>query len=231
MNSGADTVGREPFLLAPSLLSADFSRLEEQVRAAEAGGADLLHLDVMDGVFVPNLTFGPILVQAVRQLTRLPLDVHLMITQPERYISQFATAGADFITVHVEATVHVDHALQLIKSEGKKAGAALNPGTPICHLENLLSQLDLALVMTVNPGFGGQQMIGHCLSKIRELRRQVDQSGLDCLVEVDGGVNPETISLVREAGAHIIVAGSAVFGDSDVTRSIQDLRRRAFNAE
>jgi ribulose-phosphate 3-epimerase len=213
--------------IAPSILSADFSRLGEEVRAVEAGGADYIHVDVMDGHFVPNITIGPLVVEAVRKITHLPLDVHLMISNPEMYIPEFAKAGADIIVIHAEATVHLHRALQLIKSFGKKAGVALNPGTSLSTLEYVLSDLDLVLLMTVNPGFGGQSFIEACIPKIQSLRGMLDRMGLETELEVDGGVKTDNIDRISHAGADVFVAGSAVFGSRDYAGTISELKRRA----
>ncbi len=216
--------------IAPSILSADFSRLGEEIRAIDAGGADYVHVDVMDGHFVPNITIGPLVVEAVRKITDLPLDVHLMIENPDRYIPDFAKAGADIITVHVEAVPHLHRTVQLIHSLGRKAGVTLNPATPVSSLEIILDELDLVLLMSVNPGFGGQQFISSCLGKIEALRREIDRRGLRTELEVDGGVKPENIGAIAAAGADVFVAGSAVFGTSDYRATINDLRRRAERA-
>ena len=213
--------------IAPSILSADFSRLGEEIRAVEAGGADYIHVDVMDGHFVPNITIGPLVVEAVRKITHLPLDVHLMISNPEMYIPEFAKAGADIIVIHAEATVHLHRALQLIKSFGKKAGVALNPGTSLSTLEYVLSDLDLVLLMTVNPGFGGQSFIEACIPKIQSLRGMLDRLGLETELEVDGGVKTDNIDRISHAGADVFVAGSAVFGSRDYAGTISELKRRA----
>ncbi|MFO0586630.1 MAG: ribulose-phosphate 3-epimerase [Polyangiaceae bacterium] len=199
--------------IAPSILSADFGRLADEVRAAEAAGADWIHVDVMDGRFVPNITIGPVVVQAVRAATKLPVDVHLMIVEPERYVADFAKAGADVISVHVEASPHLHRTVQQIKSLGKKAGVVLNPHTPEGAIDYVLGDIDLVLVMSVNPGFGGQSFIPSALPKIRALRAAIDRSGRDIDLEVDGGVAPGgTNKAVIEAGARVLVAGSAVFG-------------------
>jgi ribulose-phosphate 3-epimerase len=213
--------------IAPSILSADFSRLGEEIRAIDAAGADYVHVDVMDGHFVPNITIGPLVVEAVRKTTRLPLDVHLMIEEPDLYIPDFARAGADLITVHVETVPHLHRTVQLIKSLGKKAGVSLNPATPAGALDMILSDLDLVLVMTVNPGFGGQSFIESCLPKIAALRSEIDRRGLDVELEVDGGVKPDNIDRIAAAGAEIFVAGSAVFGSPDYRATIAELRSRA----
>jgi len=213
--------------IAPSILSADFSRLGEEIRAVEAGGADYIHVDVMDGHFVPNITIGPLVVEAVRKITSLPLDVHLMISNPEMYIPEFAKAGADIIVIHAEATVHLHRALQLIKSFGKKAGVALNPATSLSALEYVLGDLDLVLLMTVNPGFGGQSFIDTCIPKIQSLRGMLDRLGLETELEVDGGVKTDNIDRISHAGADVFVAGSAVFGSRDYPGTITELKRRA----
>jgi ribulose-phosphate 3-epimerase len=213
--------------IAPSILSADFARLGEEVRAVEAAGADYLHVDVMDGHFVPNITIGPPVVAAVRAVTRLPLDVHLMIENPDRYIADFAKAGADLITVHYEASPHLHRTVQLIRSLGKKAGVSINPATPIGVLEVILADLDLVLVMTVNPGFGGQHFIPSCLDKIAGLRRQIDALGLPIELQVDGGVKLDNIGRIAAAGADVFVAGSAVFGAADYAATIATLRDNA----
>ena len=211
--------------IAPSILSADFARLGEQVAEAEAAGADYIHIDVMDGHFVPNITVGPLVVEAVRRATRLPLDVHLMIEAPERYIARFAKAGADILTVHVEACPHLHRVVQQIKGLGVKAGVSLNPATPLASLEEILGDVDLVLVMTVNPGFGGQEFIAGMLSKIRRLRRMLDERGLKCELEVDGGINAETAPEVVAAGANVLVAGQAIFGaEEGVAEAMRRIR-------
>lgn len=211
-------------LIAPSLLSADFSRLKEEVRAVEEAGADLLHLDVMDGLFVPNLTFGPLVISAIRPHTKLPLDVHLMIIQPERYIKEFAEAGADLICVHAEASLHLHRTITQIKEQGKLVGVSLNPHTPPEFLDYVLELLDFVLIMTVNPGFGGQKFIPQCLPKIEKLKNTIVKRGLKTLIEVDGGINEETAPLVLSAGADILVAGSAIFGKKDYKKAISALK-------
>jgi ribulose-phosphate 3-epimerase len=213
--------------IAPSILSADFARLGEEVQAVARGGADYIHVDVMDGHFVPNLTIGPLVVAAVRKVTDLPLDVHLMIENPDRYIADFANAGADIITVHQEAVPHLHRTVQLIKNLGKKAGVSINPATPAATLDVILDELDLVLVMTVNPGFGGQGFIASGLAKIAALRQEIDRRGLTVELEVDGGVKTDNIGRIAAAGANVFVAGSAVFGATDYAAAIAELRRRA----
>ena len=211
--------------VAPSLLSADFSRLGEEIRAVEAAGADVIHVDVMDGHFVPNITIGPLIVEAARRSTKLPLDVHLMITNPELYIADFAKAGADYITVHVETAFHLDRLIQSIKEhKGVKAAVALNPATPLTSLDYVLSSVDMVLIMSVNPGFGGQAFIPSALEKIARLRKRIDDLGLKTEIEVDGGVKPSNAAEVIKAGADILVAGSAVFGAKDYATAIRGIR-------
>jgi ribulose-phosphate 3-epimerase len=217
--------------IAPSILSADFARLGEEVQAVARAGADYIHIDVMDGHFVPNLTIGPLVVAAVRRITDLPLDVHLMIEHPDRYIPDFAKAGADVITVHQEAVPHLHRTVQLIKSLGKKAGVSINPATPVQSLDVILDDLDLVLVMTVNPGFGGQGFIAGGLAKIAALRQSIDQRGLTVELEVDGGVKADNIGRIAAAGADVFVAGSAVFDSADYAATIGELRRHAANAQ
>jgi ribulose-phosphate 3-epimerase len=213
--------------IAPSILSADFSRLGEEIKAVEAAGADYIHIDVMDGHFVPNITIGPLVVDAVRKITRLPLDVHLMIENPDRYIPDFAAAGADIIVVHAEVSVHLHRSIQLIKSLGKRAGVSLNPATPLNYLEYVLADLDLVLLMTVNPGFGGQSFIEEAIPKIKALRAMLDKRGLEAELEVDGGVKTDNIARISHAGADVFVAGSAVFGSSDYAATIKALKTKA----
>jgi ribulose-phosphate 3-epimerase len=203
-----------PLLLAPSILSADFAALGEEVRAVDEAGADWIHVDVMDGRFVPNLTIGPVVVQALRKTTKRPLDVHLMIVEPEKYVADFAKAGADRILVHVEASPHLARTLQQIRALGCKAGAVLNPHTPEDALRYVLGELDQILLMTVNPGFGGQAFLPSVLPKIEAVRKMIDAAGADIVLEVDGGVAPPTVKSVVDAGAQALVAGSAVFGAS-----------------
>jgi ribulose-phosphate 3-epimerase len=213
--------------IAPSILSADFSRLGDEVRAVAAAGADYIHVDVMDGRFVPNITIGPLVVEAVRRVTDLPLDVHLMINDPDRYVADFAAAGADIIVVHAEAVTHLHRTVQLIRSLGKRAGVSLNPATSLHCLDYVLDDLDLVLLMTVNPGFGGQSFIDACLPKIQALRAMLDKRGLETELEVDGGVKPDNIARIAHAGADVFVAGSAVFGTADYAATIAELKRRA----
>ena len=213
--------------IAPSILSADFSRLGDEIRAIERGGADYVHIDVMDGHFVPNITIGPLVVDAVRRVTDLPLDVHLMIENPDRYIPDFVKAGADIVTVHQEAVPHLHRTVQLIHSLGKRAGVSINPATPVSTLDVILEELDLVLIMSVNPGFGGQGFIPACLPKIEELRSQIDRRGLAVELEVDGGVKTDNIGLIAGAGADVFVAGSAVFGEADYAATIARLKENA----
>ncbi len=211
--------------VAPSILSADFSRLGDEIRAVEAAGADIIHVDVMDGHFVPNITIGPMIVEAVRKVTKLPLDVHLMITNPELYIADFARAGADYITVHVETAFHLHRLVQSIREhKSVKAAVSLNPATPLASLDYILEDIDMVLIMSVNPGFGGQAFIPSALGKIRELRARIDKLGLKTEIEVDGGVKPDNAAGIIKAGATILVAGSAVFGASDYTAAIRGIR-------
>lgn len=211
--------------IVPSVLSADFTRLGEQVREAEVAGAQRIQVDVMDGHFVPNITMGPMIVNAVRRCTSLPVEAHLMISHPEQYIEEFAKAGADFIIVHQEASPHLHRLIQQIKAAGKGAGVALNPSTPVIMLEDILSILDMALIMTVNPGFGGQKFIPEMLPKIMRLRELIDQQELHCDIEVDGGVHETIVPLVVQAGASLLVAGSAIYNEQEsVTGAIARLR-------
>lgn len=212
--------------IAPSILAADFTRLGEQIRDAEAAGADLIHIDVMDGRFVPNITLGPVVVKAARAATKLPLDVHLMIVEPERYVEAFAAAGADVISVHVEASTHLQRTLAEIRRLGKKAGVVLNPHTHESAIEYVLDDLDLILVMSVNPGFGGQSFLPAVLPKISALRAMIDRRKLSIDLEVDGGVAPDTAARVAGAGADVLVAGSAVFGQTDRAAAIARIREQ-----
>jgi ribulose-phosphate 3-epimerase len=212
------------YKIAPSILSADFAKLGEEIKNVEQAGADYIHIDVMDGHFVPNITIGPLIVEAVRPVTSLPLDVHLMIEQPDHYIESFANAGADIISVHVEACKHLHRTIQYIKSQGVKAGVVLNPATPAEMIQPILEDVDLVLVMTVNPGFGGQQFIHSTLSKIKKISSWIKDRELDVELEVDGGVNSETAKLCVEAGATVLVAGSAIFNAEDRLKAIQALK-------
>jgi ribulose-phosphate 3-epimerase len=207
-------------MIAPSILSADGSRLGEEIAAVEAAGADWIHIDVMDGRFVPNLTIGPGFVAAIRKTTKLPFDVHLMIENPERYIDAFAESGADWITVHVETSVHLHRTVAMIRERGLKAGVSLNPATPLVQIEPILPDIDLLLVMTVNPGFGGQKFIGGSLSRIRQAKEMIRTLSPETLLEVDGGVTLKNIRSIADAGADILVAGSAIFGSGDYLATI-----------
>jgi len=212
--------------IAPSILSADFSRLGEEVKAVEAAGADWIHADIMDGHFVPNITFGPMIVEAVRRITSLPIDVHLMIENPEDYVKAFAEAGAEYISVQVESCVHLNRSVQMIREYGAKPGVVLNPSTPLQSVDWILEYVDYVLVMSVNPGFGGQAFIANSLDKIRELRRMIRAKNLSILVEIDGGVNEKTISAIADAGVDIFVAGSAIFGSRNYKDTIDDFRKK-----
>jgi len=211
--------------VSPSILSADFARLGEEIRAVEAAGADLIHVDVMDGHFVPNITIGPLVVAACRKVTTLPLDVHLMIDNPELYIADFAKAGSDYITVHVEAATHLHRLIQSIREhKGVRAGVSLNPATPLEALDLILGDIDMVLIMSVNPGFGGQSFIPSALGKIKRLRKMIDDRNLKVEINVDGGVKPENAKEITTAGADILVAGSAVFGAKDYAAAIKGIR-------
>lgn len=214
-------------MIAPSILSADFSRLGDEIRAVEAAGADVIHVDVMDGHFVPNITIGPLVVRAVRKVTNLPVDVHLMITDPDRYIHAFIDAGADWVTVHVEACTHLHRTLAAIRERGKKAGAVLNPATSLTTLEYVLGDLDLVMLMSVNPGFGGQSFIETAVDKARVLRQMLDRINPQAGIEVDGGISPATIGRMAEAGANIFVAGSAIYGQADYQAVIAQMKALA----
>ena len=211
-------------LIAPSILSADFLRLGEEVKAVETVGADWIHVDVMDGHFVPNITIGPAVVEAIKRTTDLPLDVHLMIENPEKYIEDFAKAGSNSLTVQVEACVHLHKTIQAIKAVGVKPSVALNPATPVSAVELILEDVDMVLVMSVNPGFGGQAFIPKALQKIRDLKSMIGSKHSNVLIEVDGGINEETIRSVAKAGADVFVAGSAIFGSSDYGKTINAFR-------
>ena len=210
--------------IAPSILSADFSKLGEEILAVEKGGADYIHIDVMDGHFVPNITIGPLIVEAIRPITKLPLDVHLMIENPDEYIGAFVKAGADYITVHVEACRHLHRTIQNIKSFGIKAGVVLNPATPVESIQHIIGEIDMVLLMSVNPGFGGQKFIPEVLPKIRKVKEMAEQKGLDMEIEIDGGVNSETAKLCMEAGANVLVAGSAIYNQENYAKAISLIR-------
>lgn len=212
--------------IAPSLLSADFANLTEEIKKIERGGADYLHLDVMDGIFVPNITFGPPVIKRLKKVTEIPFDVHLMIDRPERFIKDFYDAGADILTVHQEATIHLHRTIQEIKSYGIKAGVSLNPATPLSVLDYIIEDLDLILIMTVNPGFGGQSFIPAMIDKIKELRRIIDERNLDIILEIDGGVKLENAKELADLGVDLLVAGSDIFGAADIekrTRAYKDI--------
>ncbi|HAS16805.1 MAG TPA: ribulose-phosphate 3-epimerase [Nitrospiraceae bacterium] len=211
--------------ISPSILSADFSRLGEELKRVEDAGADWIHIDVMDGHFVPNITVGPFILEAVRRVTSLPLDVHLMIERPEQYIPEFSDAGADIITVHVEVCPHLHRTIQAIKEKGKKAGVSLNPATPLVLVEDILNNIDLLVIMSVNPGFGGQKFIISVLDKIKRARQMIDKAGSKAYIEIDGGVKLDNIGDISFAGADIFVSGSGVFGTKDYKRTIEEMKR------
>jgi len=219
-----------PIRVAPSILSADFGRLAEEVQAVEAAGADWIHVDVMDGRFVPNITIGPLVVEAVRRVTRLPIDAHLMIVEPERYVEAFARAGADLVSVHAEASPHLHRTLQAIRAAGARPAVALNPSTGLEAVEYVLGDCEMVLVMTVNPGFGGQRYIEACTEKVRRLRAMADARGLQLEIEVDGGIKADTVGTVAAAGANVLVAGTAVFGAGDYRAAISGIRAGASRA-
>ncbi|MEK4761592.1 ribulose-phosphate 3-epimerase [Viridibacillus sp. FSL E2-0187] len=210
--------------IAPSILAANFSKLADEVKEVEAAGAKLIHIDVMDGHFVPNITMGPIVVEALRPVTDLPLDVHLMIENPDQYIEDFAKAGADYITVHVEACRHLHRTIQLIRSHGVKPGVVLNPHTPIETIQHILEDIDMVLFMTVNPGFGGQKFIHSVVPKIEQLSTIIKEKGLNVEIEIDGGINAETIIPCAKAGATIFVAGSAIYGKEDRSKALREIQ-------
>jgi len=212
--------------IAPSILSADFTKLGEEIKAVEKAGADYIHIDVMDGHFVSNITVGPMIVKAARKATNLPLDVHLMIQNPEMYIDDFVKAGSYLITVHVETVTHLHRLLGVIADAGVKAGAALNPATPLSSIEHVLDNLDMVVLMTVNPGFGGQSFIPEVLPKIEELKKMIEQKGLDLDIEVDGGINVKNIDQAAQAGANIFVAGNSIFGSQDYAETIALMREK-----
>ncbi len=210
--------------IAPSILSADFAHLADEIAKVTEAGADMIHVDVMDGHFVPNFTIGPPIVKAIRKVTRLPLDVHLMMTNPEDFIHDFIKAGSNYITVHVETCPHLHRTIQSIKEEGVKAGVTLNPATPLASVEEILGEVDLLLIMSVNPGFGGQSFIPSTLEKLRRARKMIDQRGLNVELEIDGGVKVENIAAMAQAGADIFVSGSAIFHSKDYKDTIQKMR-------
>lgn len=213
-------------LIAPSVLSADFSRLGEEVKSVDAAGADWIHVDVMDGHFVPNITIGPLVVSAIRKVTKKPIDVHLMIENPQQYVTAFAQAGANLISVHVEEGYHLDRTLNLIRENKCKAGIALNPATPIETVFPILDKVSFVLVMTVNPGFGGQKFIGYCREKIKALRKEIDRRGLKTLIEIDGGVKTSNIKELATLGVDVFVAGSAIFGTKDYGKTIAKMKEK-----
>ena len=212
------------YKIAPSILSADFSRLEDEVKAVEKAGADIIHIDIMDGHFVPNLTIGPCVVESLRKCTKLPLDVHLMIKNPDQFIEPFKNAGADIISVHPEVCLHLNRTLSSIKKLGIKASVALNPATPLYHLDHIWDYLDMILIMTVNPGFGGQQFIPESISKIQKLRKKIEREKPELDIEVDGGINLETILEVKNAGANVFVAGHAIFKSKNYSETIKKMK-------
>jgi ribulose-phosphate 3-epimerase len=209
--------------IAPSILSANFAMLGEDIRKVEEAGAQLIHIDVMDGHFVPNITIGPLVVKSIRKATKLPLDVHLMISDPDKYIPAFAEAGADMLTIHAEATVHLDRTLNFVRSQKLGVGVSINPATPISSVQHVLGLADMLLIMTVNPGFGGQKFIPYTLEKIREARQMIENRGYQCAIEVDGGIDTETLPGVVRAGAEVLVAGSAIFHAPDPARKIKEM--------
>jgi len=212
-------------LIAPSILSADFGRLAEEIKLAEEAGADLIHIDVMDGLFVPNITVGPLIVEAVKKVSTVPLDVHLMIVNPEKYINDFIKAGADILTVHVEASVHLHRTIGNIKEKGAKAGVSLNPATTLHTIEEIVNDIDLLLIMSVNPGFGGQSFIPYSIEKIKKARNLIENRNKKVLIEVDGGIKLDNSSTVVKAGADILIMGSEFFGQKDYKEFMQKLRK------
>lgn len=216
--------------IAPSILSADLLKLEEQVKLVVEQGADMIHVDVMDGHFVPNMTFGPNMVAALKRITDLPLDVHLMIENPDHYLEKYARAGASVLTVHQEVCTHLHRTIQAIHDLGIKAGVSLNPATSLTTVENVMEDLDLILIMTVNPGFGGQKFIPQSLNKIAKTRKMIERTGKDIFLEVDGGVNPDTVEAIVKSGADLLVAGNSIFGQTDIVKAFHDLRKKAEKA-
>src|SRR6202142_3643689 len=209
--------------ISPSILSADFARLADEIRAAEEAGAHMLHIDVMDGRFVPNITKGPMVVEAIRKITKLPLDVHLMINDPDRYLPDFINAGSDILTVHLEAAVHLNRSVQSIKGKGVKAGVSINPATPVWTLEEIIHDADMVLLMSVNPGFGGQEFIPQTINKIKQLKKMITDRGLPAVIEVDGGIKPDNAKKVADAGADILVMGSAFFKSGDYKATMRKI--------
>jgi len=212
-------------LLAPSILSADFIKLSEEIKTAESAGADMLHLDVMDGHFVPNITFGPKMVNDINNITDLPLDIHLMISEPEKYVSDFAKAGADWISVHYEATKHLNRLVNQIKELGCKAGVVINPATSVDVLDEILPYTDYILIMSVNPGFGGQKFIPTSLAKAKKLKSKLDSAGLDTMIEMDGGIGLDNMKKVKDSGVNVFVCGNSVFGAKDVSGTVKDMKK------
>jgi ribulose-phosphate 3-epimerase len=217
-------------MIAPSILSADFLRLGDEVKAAEDAGADLIHVDVMDGMFVPNITIGPMIVEAVKKATTLPLDVHLMIERPERYVLDFVNAGADYLVVHQEASVHLHRTVQSIREAGAKPGVTINPSTPVAHLDHVLEDVEMALIMSVNPGFGGQSFIPEALGKVRALKEMLEERSLSSLIEIDGGIKPDNAAEAVRAGAQVLVMGSAFFGSDDYADVVRRVRENTAHA-
>ena len=215
--------------IAPSILSADFMRLGEEIHAAEEAGADLLHIDIMDGHFVPNITIGPAIVAAIRKITKLPLDVHLMIEDPDKYLQDFADAGADYLTVHAEASVHLHRTVQWIREKGMKAGVSINPATPVSQLESIITDIDLVLLMSVNPGFGGQKFISATMEKIRKVREMIRVTGSRAVIEIDGGVKQDNAKEIADAGADMLVMGSAFFESGDYKKTMEKLNENLRN--
>jgi ribulose-phosphate 3-epimerase len=207
--------------ISPSILTADLSNIEKQIRLLEEGGSDFIHLDVMDGHFVPNITFGPMMVKTIKRLTKIPLDVHLMISNPDKYIEKFIEAGADYLTIHQEATIHLDRSINFIKNLGVKAGVSLNPSTPVDLLDDVLRIVDMVLIMSVNPGFGGQKFIENSLKKISRLKEKIEKVKPDTLIEVDGGININNVSFIVNHGANVLVIGNSIFESGNVPEAVK----------